>query len=396
MPEKYHVKLLILALSISIAINLVSASHWIYITSAEILAGPPNSTLDVEHIVDNNFHLDYSNSTCVNTHFYIVAHIDDDFTFLNPDEAIDLQKTNDNIVIMYLTAGDKGSVYPDPATSKFFWQSRELGGQKVIETLLTEANKSWTKINVTSIIDVGGANKTLYNIRYTSGKRNIYVYYFRLPDGFPNGCGRINNGFNSLQKLYIGGNNSIDRCSSTGTYSINTVKSCDPERPNEYCTTWKKEELTTAITSILNYNSAPQACDNIVNIPHPFEDECWAPNNKPYAHADHEYTGKFAFDAYNNFYKNHNNTHYAAYRTDTLAFVQRNVTKRQRDADYLLFWNVYAPEVLKNWPKYVDDEEYKSSGRIFETFYLKQWKAVDTVSCNALPYPNLENNPVSK
>ena len=137
----------------------------------------------------------------------IVAHQDDDLTFMNPN-LTNFLKTGDCDRAVYLTAGDDGQ-------GVNYWIGRQLGSEAAYDTMLgLDQNHFWIQRNVEI-----AANKYV-SIAHPSGNQNISLIFFNLPDGNLNGQGFPSTKFESLAKLFGGSIPSIESVDQQSTYSL--------------------------------------------------------------------------------------------------------------------------------------------------------------------------------
>lgn len=133
----------------------------------------------------------------------VVAHPDDDLLFLSPDLLHDIQR-GECVRTVYLTAGNanRGASY---------WQRREAGERAAYAQMAAVPN-AWTR----SDAGLPGHPIPVYALASRPG---ISLAFMRLPDGIPDGSGGSLNGFESLQKLWVGTIAAIHPVDGSSAYS---------------------------------------------------------------------------------------------------------------------------------------------------------------------------------
>ncbi|MDR7083939.1 LmbE family N-acetylglucosaminyl deacetylase, partial [Arthrobacter ginsengisoli] len=138
----------------------------------------------------------------------IVAHQDDDLLFQSPALPLAI-RAGMCVRTVYVTAGDAND-------SAAYWNSRESGVKAAYAQLAGVANV-WT----TS--DAGIAGHPI-PVATLEGATNISLAFMRLPDGFPDGSGGSNGGYQSLQKLYGGVINTMTTVDDSSSYTLSTLQ----------------------------------------------------------------------------------------------------------------------------------------------------------------------------
>ena len=133
----------------------------------------------------------------------IVAHQDDDLLFQSP-ALISVIREGLCVRTVYVTAGDANQTAD-------YWTSRENGVRAAYAELAGVAN-TWTTT------DAGIAGHPI-PVATLDGATKISLAFMRLPDGFPDGSGGSNNGYQSLQKLYGGVLNTITTVDGSSSYT---------------------------------------------------------------------------------------------------------------------------------------------------------------------------------
>jgi len=138
----------------------------------------------------------------------IVAHQDDDLLFQSP-ALISVIREGLCVRTVYVTAGDANQTAD-------YWTSRENGVRAAYAELAGVAN-TWTTT------DAGIAGHPI-PVATLDGATKISLAFMRLPDGFPDGSGGSNNGYQSLQKLYGGVLNTITTVDGSSSYTLSTLQ----------------------------------------------------------------------------------------------------------------------------------------------------------------------------
>jgi hypothetical protein len=118
----------------------------------------------------------------------IVAHQDDWQLFMG-DIVARRVRTGNNVVFIYLTAGDDGR-------DSLYWTTRERGALQStrIAAGAPPADSALDQCTVTRVLDRSIRKCTIANTE---------SYFFRLPDGHRNGTGFASNAYRSLRKLRL-------------------------------------------------------------------------------------------------------------------------------------------------------------------------------------------------
>lgn len=136
----------------------------------------------------------------------IVAHIDDDLLFMNPD-IIDAIESGANHTTVYVTAGDAGY-------AEDYWSGRE-DGAKAAYAVMAGSN-DWIDETVT-LSD--GAHEIEIQTSYLASQPNIRLYFLRIPDGYPGGGGTTRYDGDSLEKLWQGTIEDVTTVDGQNSYS---------------------------------------------------------------------------------------------------------------------------------------------------------------------------------
>ena len=134
----------------------------------------------------------------------IVAHQDDDLLFQSPWL---LSAIRDGLCVrtVYLTAGDAND-------SEDYWSARE-DGVKAAYAHLAGVSDSWTTA------DAGIAGHPI-PVATLDGATQLSLAFMRLPDGYRDGRGGSNYGYESLQKLYSGAISTITAVNDSSSYTL--------------------------------------------------------------------------------------------------------------------------------------------------------------------------------
>lgn len=146
---------------------------------------------------------------CQNGYLSIVAHMDDDLYFQNPD-IIKLIRSDECFRTVYTSAGDSGY-------SQTYWAKRE-GGAEASYAWMAGVPNRWTTDRFTT-----GSGQTIM-VRTLNGKPNISLVYMRLPDGEPEGTGTELYGWESLSRLLEGDISVINAVDDSAAYTSATLR----------------------------------------------------------------------------------------------------------------------------------------------------------------------------
>jgi LmbE family N-acetylglucosaminyl deacetylase len=136
---------------------------------------------------------------------YVVAHEDDDLLFQSPALAQDINSGR-CVRTVFLTAGDSG-------LGSVYWHGREEGVEAAYAQMAGAAN-NWTGSTIT-------AHGHSIHLETLNASANVSLVFMRLPDGGVNGKGAEAYGFQSLLKLWDGGN------PGSGRPTIGTITAVD-------------------------------------------------------------------------------------------------------------------------------------------------------------------------
>jgi hypothetical protein len=151
-----------------------------------------------------------------NTKVYVSAHPDDWQLFMNPNAYYDLQKPENKVVFLHITAGDAGSGTGNTS----YYLAREEGSLRAIRFMCNAINyelKQGSEMNATQVLINGHLV-----LRYVYS--NAVAYFLRLPDGNYTGVGYPIHNDGSLKKFYEGSVASISAIDYSTKYeSLNDL-----------------------------------------------------------------------------------------------------------------------------------------------------------------------------
>src|SRR3954469_17023232 len=142
--------------------------------------------------------------------FYFAAHEDDWQLFMNPSAFKDVTKDASKTVFVHVTAGDAGAGVGFKGRKFPYYRARENGAEAAVP-FMADAD-SIPANRVESYGDFNGHH--IYRIAY----RNTVSYFLRVPDGNPLGGGYADTGFQSLQRLSSGENNTLAAIDGSTVY----------------------------------------------------------------------------------------------------------------------------------------------------------------------------------
>jgi LmbE family N-acetylglucosaminyl deacetylase len=126
---------------------------------------------------------------CTSKAMYVVAHQDDTLLFQSPSVLQDIQSER-CVRTVFLTAGDAGK-------GPLYWEGREVGAEAAYAEMAGVADE-WTGSQIS-------ANGNSIQLETLDAEPGISIAYMRLPDGGESGGGTATYGFESLEKLWKGG-----------------------------------------------------------------------------------------------------------------------------------------------------------------------------------------------
>lgn len=140
----------------------------------------------------------------------IVAHIDDDLLFMNPDIQRSIDAGGGHTTV-YTTAGDAGS-------TESYWLGREVGAKAAYANMA--GADDWVDA-IATFSD--GENSFDVRYSYLESTPDIRLYFLRLPDGNYFGSGYSSTDFQSLERLWDREIDQIDSVDGANTYSADQV-----------------------------------------------------------------------------------------------------------------------------------------------------------------------------
>lgn len=146
---------------------------------------------------------------CQNGYLNIVAHMDDDLYFQNPD-VMKLVRADECFRTIYTSAGDSGY-------SETYWSKRE-GGIEASYAWMAGVPNAWTTDRF-----VTGSGQSI-KVRTLNGRPNVSLVYMRLPDGEPEGTGTELYGYESISRLLEGDIDVIHAIDGSAAYTSATLR----------------------------------------------------------------------------------------------------------------------------------------------------------------------------
>jgi LmbE family N-acetylglucosaminyl deacetylase len=204
----------------------------------------------------------------------IVAHIDDDLLFMNPDIASSIA-AGEGSTSVFVTAGDAGG-------EDWYWQGREEGA-KAAYSLMAGA-EDW----VDEVLAIQQAGET-YDVAssYLESAPEVRLYFLRIPDG----AGAIADpaDYESLARLEDGTRATVDTVDGAATYT--------------------RSDLVDVLTGVMEAHD-----------PHEFRLQVAEGSFATGEHTDHVHATEFALEALAGFSgTDYQVSHYVNYQSDQLA-----------------------------------------------------------------------------
>ncbi len=206
----------------------------------------------------------------------IVAHLDDDLLFMNPD----IQKSIDaggGHTTVYLVAYDRG------IGDDGFWQGRETGVKAAYAQMT--GNDDWVD-SITTFSN--GQDSFDIQTSYLESQPDIRLYFLRINDGHPSGSGFANAGYQSLEKLWEGEIDSIGTADESNSFT--------------------REQITGLLLGIMEYHQP----DTVMRQDH---ESIYNSSD----HSDHRHTSLFVEQAEALYSGEHDTIAYVEYATSDLA-----------------------------------------------------------------------------
>jgi len=142
--------------------------------------------------------------------FYFAAHEDDWQLFMNPSAFKDVIKGASKTVFVHVTAGDAGAGTGSNGRKFPFYRARENGAEAAIRFMADADSTPGERSD--SYVTFNGHR--IYRIAY----RNTVAYFLRVPDGNALGGGYAETGFQSLQRLSSGANDTLAAIDGSAIY----------------------------------------------------------------------------------------------------------------------------------------------------------------------------------
>ena len=142
--------------------------------------------------------------------FYFAAHEDDWQLFMNPSAFKDVIKGASKTVFVHVTAGDAGAGTGSNGRKFPFYRARENGAEVAIRFMADADSAPGDRSE--SYVTFNGHR--IYRIGY----RNTVAYFLRVPDGNALGGGYPETGFQSLQRLSSGANDTLAAIDGSAVY----------------------------------------------------------------------------------------------------------------------------------------------------------------------------------
>lgn len=232
----------------------------------------------------------------------IVAHIDDDLLFQNPDIQHSINSGEGHTTV-YLTAGDAGA-------DSDYWEGREAGA-KAAYSNMTGAN-DWVDA-VATFSD--GQNAFSVRTSFLESQPDVRLYFLRLPDGNPDGGGYQVTENQSLERLWEGEIDRVETVDGANSYDAAQVTGL----------LLGLMELHQPSTLMLQDHASEHAHDN---------------------HSDHVHSSMFALEAQQYYENEHETVSYLDYSSRQLG---ENLSEEdaQQTLDTFLAYAAHDPAVLQ-------------------------------------------------
>jgi hypothetical protein len=221
----------------------------------------------------------------------IVAHIDDDLLFQNPDIINAIQAGGGHTTV-FMTAGDAGG---DTA----YMAAREAGAKAAYSEMTGQYD--WVDETVTL---TNGTTEFVVHTSYLASQPDVRLYFLRLPDGNPAGTGYAVNDYESVQKLWDG--------------SIDTITTKDGEN------TYTADDISGLLLGLMEIHQPDSILLQDLNSDYVGLD-----------HSDHFYSSQFAYESQRYYDTQHDLYSYIEYATSELpANLSGADAEATRDAFY--------------------------------------------------------------
>ncbi len=201
----------------------------------------------------------------------IVAHVDDDLLFQNPDIVNSIRAGGAHTTV-YMTAGDAGR---DTA----YMEAREAGAKAAYAYMA--GHDDW--IDETIVLSDGEREFSIQT-SYLGSQPDVRLYFLRLPDGNPGGGGYGVNDYESVEKLWNGSMDTITTKDGVNTYTSDDLSGL---------LLWLMESHQPDAIPLADLNSEHVGSD----------------------HSDHFHTAQFAYGAQQYYKTDHDLYSYVEYAT---------------------------------------------------------------------------------
>ncbi|AUH33029.1 FG-GAP repeat domain-containing protein [Paracoccus tegillarcae] len=201
----------------------------------------------------------------------IVAHIDDDLLFQNPD-IVNAIKAGGGHTTVFMTAGDAGR-------NTSFMEDREAGAKAAYGEMT--GHSDWIDETITL---TNGTTEFVIRTSYLESQPEIRLYFLRLPDGNSRGSGYSVNDYESVEKLWDG--------------TIDTITTKDGAN------TFTADDISGVLLALMETHQPDSILLQDLNSEHVGSD-----------HSDHFYASQFAFESQQYYGTEHDLYSYIEYAT---------------------------------------------------------------------------------
>lgn len=253
----------------------------------------------------------------------VVAHIDDDLLFQNPDIVESIAAGGGHVTV-YLTAGDAGR-------DESYWEGREIGA-KAAYTEMAGAS-DWVD-SISTFSD--GENEYEIHTSYLESQPEVQLYFLRLPDGNGQGTGYAINEKQSLERLW--------------DEEISEIESVDGANSFDH------DQVLSLLLGIVEHHE-PQT---IMIQDHSSE-------FVGSSHSDHVHGSEYAYEALQHYEQDHQLISYVDNASQSLG---PNLTPEQSELNYHIF-EAYA-EYDPNLRFELDDE-----GNLVLSSHYQNWTSAN-------------------
>lgn len=171
-----------------------------------LIANCGDKNLNVSRSLRKDIPIDFNAN-----HFFIAPHPDDWQLFMGEYAYDTIRSSSTKVTIVTTNAGDEG-------LGTAYWEARELADIASVRAALGYSLTNGDPSEVDETLTLNGKNIRHHTLR------NVSMYFFRLPDGFPDGSGTSDSKGQSMLKLMRNEINSLTSIDQANTFTWNDLQ----------------------------------------------------------------------------------------------------------------------------------------------------------------------------